>query len=713
MRIIIGTLLCSLVCGLASTQANYLIVRVIINQPGNATPNVNPMGPPGYPGGPMGIPGGPMGSPMGGPGGGPPPIGGGRPQGNTGTAATKVPTTSLHPNDYVMAVVEVKKMLKTVYVFGDNQRYPVIEHKYGGTTCIYSDGAEIIVTPYTGQKTPEQQLALKRLKLKRTVPELFALAKWAHGVGLIDRSIEILNELEKFIETDKSSGEVPADAAACLAVWKKLKPDLARGTLKQDNATDWKSRLGYTGMEVNQFYALIFNETGVNDLINRRLKMLDQTLKSFYIWHAFRGISIPLPEEKLVSVYIGNSSEYLQKQKLFTIQNPVGDGFLDRRDNVVIFAPSRTDEPYQSFQRKLAAARGNLSLDDVIKGTFPKALKTLDQKKDMARAQILQLTEMALQEESDLATCLHQGTRQLYAAIGWIPTTADAPEWLRFGSAAVFELPKGPFPGTFSQLKVGLWANPGQPSWAYTGYLDELRKARAFPNPGDLLRDVVTDTLFRKAAETVDEKPKANVITSQPTQGSPGAGYPGGSAYPGGSMSPGAPVGGGREEGGAGPPPIGGGGLAAPAGGGVYKDPSNTAAKPAKDPAPASFQAWGKARATAWGLAYYLMDQKNSQLKTYFASLNNLPRDLELDDEARFLLFAQAFDLVSAAPAGGVQIDTSKVNRFAEQWLQYLQGLRSPFIDLKLDDVEVGNSSGTNPMGNPGGSPGGSPAGDK
>src|SRR5262249_1486414 len=116
------------------------------------------------------------------------------------------------------------------------------------------------------------------------------------------------------------------------------------------------------------------------------------------------------------------------------------------------------------------------SRDDLLKGKEVKNLKKASDnaggrskffKNEYPRLQTLALLHKALEEEAERAAVTHEGTRQLPVATGLLDPHVIAPEWLDFGFASLFEMPKGPFPGTDGSASVAFWPGCGAPSWAY------------------------------------------------------------------------------------------------------------------------------------------------------------------------------------------------------------------------------------------------------
>jgi hypothetical protein len=88
------------------------------------------------------------------------------------------------------------------------------------------------------------------------------------------------------------------------------------------------------------------------------------------------------------------------------------------------------------------------------------------------------------------------------------------------------------------------------------------------------------------------------------------------------------------------------------------------------------------ARGSAWALTYYLLQEKKlPQLMKYMEEMNNLPRDLELDDRALQGCFARAFDLIDARDPR--RLDPVKTTAFANAWFSFMLG-----VNLEVGDAE-------------------------
>jgi hypothetical protein len=72
------------------------------------------------------------------------------------------------------------------------------------------------------------------------------------------------------------------------------------------------------------------------------------------------------------------------------------------------------------------------------------------------------------------------------------------------------------------------------------------------------------------------------------------------------------------------------------------------------------------ARAEAWALTHYLMREKLSNLRRFYAELSQLPRDMDLTPEIIEMTFARAFDLVDAGNPD--RIDQDKLAALERAW---------------------------------------------
>jgi len=537
----------------------------------------------------------------------------------------------------------------------------MIKTKWGDKVVLYQDGQEILVQPLK-ITTPHEVYVSRMSRVKRVPEDLLHFAQWCQSVGLVDECMKMLDEYVKAVENSKEKENERHKNIA--DIYTNLRPELARGAIKMETAAAWKARLGQNfTITSNEFYSLIHSANGDNTKgVQRRLKLLDTTLKNFYLWHAMKGKALPLPQEKLTAVMIDSEPMFRQYKSTFDAPDLISDGFHARRDNLAIFYSGRLDIGYQNFQSKVKSLVKEYKPEELMRGVFPKEAKDVKQRQEAARAAMLFLVDKALQEEAEIAATSHEGTRQLFAASGLLPRNVDIPEWLSFGLASIFEMPKGPFYGDFTEIKVALWPGVGSPSWAYMGHFNELVKKKEVGIPLQTLVNTITDDYFVLARDGIKNRKE---VAKTPTEF------------------------GKLEE---------------------LKE-----------------ELQARAHTLSWGLAYYVSNdpERLTELHKYFAELSKLPRDLELDEDAKQLAFAKAFGL-STTLLTKDGIDTKKLTAFAMNWMAFMQTLRSPTSELKLDEITPaegglpgeGGLGGPGPGGGPGlggpggiGGPGGGPGG--
>src|SRR5207244_307051 len=208
----------------------------------------------------------------------------------------------------------------------------------------------------------------------------------------------------------------------------------------------------------------------------------------------------PLPQRRLVAVLVDSPEVFEQKHKeIFDDATMVEDGFYVHRDNLAVLSGKRLDESYDALSKvaKIMWDRlgVRLSPQDLLKG------KGLNMGplyyNESAKAQTLTLVHKAMEEEGERATVTHEGTRQLIAAVGLLPRSVEAPQWIDFGMASFFETPKGSY-----------WWGTGAPNMTYLvnfKFWDNTKKLDK--NPAEALKSVVTDRYFHKIK---DSKSKEN-----------------------------------------------------------------------------------------------------------------------------------------------------------------------------------------------------------
>ena len=429
-------------------------------------------------------------------------IGGGNPGG-----VMDMVDDSISEDDYVTVAVEINK---THSLNVANMPMIMMDTKYG-STARYEDPKEVHLQyiPKKILKNPADQFierhkALMNTPAKEKTPDRYLeLARWCLRVGLPDKCREMLNETQKFIDSGGKGASITVtpEVSAALAAYKNITSILDADIAKNKKATVWKERLKYGNMTIRKHYALVHNsENPQKDGIDRRLDALENNFKSFYLLFAIKGKALPAPSEKLVALLLNDPKTFLTQKDIFNVGHLVSDGFYARQENLAIFSPTRLDIASKNFTAMMREVY-RTSETDLLTGKFPDlGAKDKAPRKAtaVARAQILALVERALREESEIASATHEGTLQLIEATGLLPRNVPAPKWLRFGMASIFEMPKGPFPGTRkSMARIAFWPGAGGPNWAWRLYFDEMQQhGKISDQPTDLLYKTITDVYF-------------------------------------------------------------------------------------------------------------------------------------------------------------------------------------------------------------------------
>jgi len=345
---------------------------------------------------------------------------------------------------------------------------------------------------------------------KPTAAGLTDLAEWALRHGLLDDFVATMEELEKLDPKDEA-----------VVAFKQVQQALAKPITKPDASEALKAGVldGYWARP-SEHYVLLHNVKAADPTkppaaVESRLKRLETHYRSFFYWWALKAkIVLPVPDQRLVAVLIKDTVEFKNKQQIFDSLPTVSDGFLARRDNLSIFSLKRTDLASEALERNTKSLWSQLGTDrDLSLKIWPKGI---DNKAVMlpagAEVQTMALLERALEEDAEIASVTHEGTRQLLAATGQLPRNVAVPEWLQFGWASFFETPKG-----------SAWLGVATPSSTLLPEFNYLDQYKAADKAGRLekqrfitLARVVSDYYFREHAlnpKSDDARIKARTLS--------------------------------------------------------------------------------------------------------------------------------------------------------------------------------------------------------
>jgi hypothetical protein len=432
------------------------------------------------------------------------PGGPGMPGGGVGAAPPGLGNYTMNNDDYVTAVVEVKNLQP--YPAGTRYRRESIggqfhfNTKWGTTHVDVSPNQSEIIVDHKNLPTPLRQLENKRKVMKNTSPEkMIDLADWCLSVGLPDEAIKILEGVSE----NPGNAELTPTAKKVIDAFKSVKDSITANIPNSDKANVWKERIGYPIVSVSKHYAIIHKDGQHDqDSANRRLDYLEMNLKTFYTWFAIRGKALPAPTEKLVAILVGDTVEFRNYQNTFEATNLSTDSFFARRENIAVFSARRLDKASVNFDQLKADAYRKKWSTDYFNAKLP------DQRDkggptygEFARGSAIALVNHALEQESEISAATHEGSKQLFAETGLLPRTVLAPDWVRFGLASLFEMPKGPFPGGAGQVKVAFYPGGGGPNWAYMRYYEEMKEKGLLKSMERVFLQTLTDANFKLARD--------------------------------------------------------------------------------------------------------------------------------------------------------------------------------------------------------------------
>jgi hypothetical protein len=393
-----------------------------------------------------------------------------------------------------VAVVEVEKVKLNVVGGIVHVRHKYSEKNGSYIVPITADKhvTAIYLQRPTVHKRYEEQYKIFHPNSKPTADGLLELAQWTLKHDLLDEFVKVMDELTKL--------EPKNDA---VVAFQQVQAAMAKPITKADASDVWRSKVldGYK-VEKSEHYALLHNlEDGKPAEVDSRLKRLEANYRAFFYWFALKGKVLPVPDQRLMAVLVRKGEEFKRQQQIFDSLPTVADGFLARRDNLAVFSLHRTDKASE------ALALNTKSLWQDVTNGRDAALKDWPRRIVNGRAtpvdlvtgaevQTIALLERALQEDAEIASVTHEGTRQLLAATGELPRNVVVPEWLQFGWASFFETPMG-----------SPWMTVGTPSSTLLPEFNYLQHYKAAEKAGKLekqryqtLIKTVTDAYFREYA---------------------------------------------------------------------------------------------------------------------------------------------------------------------------------------------------------------------
>jgi hypothetical protein len=626
------------------------------------------------------------------------------------------------PSQYAVVVVPYYRLLKRPVVVGKNPTGPLgpnpemvsvqisPDTKTGPSSSpfLYPDGVQVQLYRIRAPLA-DQQLAAKykRWQEKKQpldgVDSSYELIGDALAAGLPDKAVDYFDDLLKAVKARNGVG-VPDRVARAVKAFDEVKPALTQALADDPDAQKWKGRLGMADVSTlgTQHYAILNSgDQAVSpEALIRRAELLERNYKSFFLWNALNGRAVKPPVKRLTAVLVGKTSDLPRVREALDGGPVTTDGFYSPTHHLLVLSPERTDETARAFNRYMQTNwQAGWSRDDLAKGKSPAVGPKGKPAEEVYRMMTLVLADRLLEDEGEYAAVSREGTRQLYAATGVLPTYVSLPGWVESGAVNLLAKLKGPVvnapvpppgspppdpnapPPPPASISVALAPGYGGPNYVLIRKWRDLLARKELPAvPATLLRNVIADKYFDAVGTGVDVDAVLIAGAAAPgelnlTVGTP-AGPPGG--FAGGGFAGGPP--GGFRGGMAGGEGFGGpgGAMGGPGFPGAAPGAVTAAADPAAEKRALTAKLDMKAQATAWALTYYLNKAQPDKLHAFYAALGRMPRDMHLDSGLVSELFFKTFDL--ATPDGSA--DEQKVAAFANAWLLFMRSVTPGGLDV-------------------------------
>jgi hypothetical protein len=578
--------------------------------------------------------------------------------------------------------------------------------------------------------TDIHDLHQKWAKSKTDSKILFNALTDALETGMIEESVAYADELLSFASA-KTDG-LPPEVAAFAQAYKAMQTAIKSPASKSNAAEEWRLRLKAQGVSPQAHYSIIYWDSTDSE-IRRRAAMLEENFKGFFLWHATRGIALPVPDAPLIAVLPKSGSDVFRLARALDASTRLpADGFYSAEHDVLVLSPERLDDLGSSYARQAQQVyQAGISRDILLRGDGPKLhvneLNGAKRPEEVARMQTTALVDRLVEDAATMAAISREGSRQLLTATGRLPRYVELPDWLAHGSGNFFTRPKDP---AFISDADDKWSMAVAPTTGYGGpnytlqryFRDLLEKKDLHPDRGQLLKNVLTDAYFRGLRDPKDAtdpdpiKPDAKAIAmagggasataSSPLGGSGFSGSPGSYSRGAGTMQrPGGssgmrPPGAGSPSGFSG---MRGGGLLGGAGmemTGGGRQPVIATGEPEEHESVILRRKRDKlsikAHATAWALYYYLAKDHPEKLGRFLDELSALPRDLPLDGDTVVAVFCRSF---------GLENSKESLTRFANAWIDYIRVVPSVSFDIALVEPKLSSSPAGGPLGGLPGTP--------
>jgi len=319
-------------------------------------------------------------------------------------------------------------------------------------------------------KTPAEEITAEIAKLKvdpkikdkaeknRLLENHFHVARLALARGRLNQFQIVLKEAEKLDDKHpiiKNYQRVKKALAVPLKADDPAQVEILQDLVKRD----YKQTLSKSGKQPGHYavYSLAFGDDKAMDvLIERRLKMMEDTLETFYYWFAMqeKAIQPAFPKYRLNAIVAGSKEEFKKHHLDWGAPPMVADGFTARRENLVVMSAKvrLNDANYQELDglitarlqdinQKLEPFKLQISREDLLSGKVHSNKATGQIAIFVAAAQTAIVCAKAMETEAERHTVTSETIRQLLYASEMFPRNVQIPDWMTEGLGALFETP--------------------------------------------------------------------------------------------------------------------------------------------------------------------------------------------------------------------------------------------------------------------------------
>ena len=157
----------------------------------------------------------------------------------------------------------------------------------------------------------------KWAKTKSDPKALLDVLSIALQIGMVDDAVTYADELLAFT-TEKPDG-LPPDVSAFAKAYKAMHKEIKSPAGKANpNAEAWRAKLNAQNIATQAHYSLIYWDATGSE-VQRRAAMLEENFKAFFLWHATRGIELPIPDAPLIAILPKSSIDVLKFSRALDI----------------------------------------------------------------------------------------------------------------------------------------------------------------------------------------------------------------------------------------------------------------------------------------------------------------------------------------------------------------------------------------------------------